>query len=133
MYESVGKKIKGVAIFLCILGITLSIVGGVIYCKLNINAYGDGYVAAEEKEEQRTTTIIITIIIIAGGSLLSWVSNIVLAGFGELVQDTEEISDLVYNMSLTMAQISKNTEQITEYIEEEMIGPMPNSSTKSRN
>lgn len=91
MYKEIGKKIKGVATLMCVLGFMTSVViGGVIIA--------NGSEAA-----------VLGLVVIVMGSALSWLSGFLLYGFGELI---DTISDRVMNMLVT---IQKNTHSTVLY------------------
>lgn len=75
MYENIGKKIKGLAIVICILEIFASILYSVILM-------GD--------------TFVIGFIMMFVGPLISWASSWLLYGFGELI---DKICDIAKNIS----------------------------------
>ena len=78
MFQNIGKKIKIVAIVIMIVGIVLSVVGGLF-------AFWNGYLGYDF-----ITSIVIFVIITSLGILGSWLSVFILYGFGELVDQTME-------------------------------------------
>ena len=90
MFNNIGGKIKGLAKFMCWLGIILSVIIGIV---LIIGATNrNGYYRYTD-----TTTIIYGIIVIVMGSLLSWIGSFVLYGFGELVDNSSKLVELKSN------------------------------------
>lgn len=77
MFSYIGKKIKGLTTFVCWVGIIASIVGGLV-------------VACSDED-----LILTGILVMAAGSLTSWISSFLLYGFGELIDTTMEIRDML--------------------------------------
>ena len=77
MFDNIGGKIKGLAKFVCWLGIILSFVFGFIL--ITSATVGSGYL------------IVAGIVLIVGGSILSWIGSFVLYGFGELVENSSDL------------------------------------------
>ena len=71
MFNNVGGKIKGLAQVLTWIGIAASIIGALIQTK---------------------TSIILAVLTLGLGILFSWLSNLVLYGFGELVENSSIIA-----------------------------------------
>ena len=81
MFDNIGKKIKGVAGFVFILGSVASVVyglGTMMSLSFFSSSYGSG--------------ILLGILIIGVGILLSWLSVLLIYGFGELIEKTTEIA-----------------------------------------
>lgn len=76
MFDNIGRKIKGLAKFVCWVGIICSIISGIMMATTG----GAGVLAG-----------IMTIII---GGLCSWVGSFVLYGFGEIVQNSDTRTEL---------------------------------------
>ncbi len=72
MFKDVGKTIKNLATLLIILGILASVVAGVLYWERDVA---------------------LAVLILVGGSVLSWLLNVLLYGFGELIHCTQRIAD----------------------------------------
>lgn len=85
MYNNIGGKIKGLAVFFCILGILGSLTVGTL-----------AIVAGSELDFFVEDGVIYGavggVLIIIVGSLISWVSSFLLYGFGQLVQNSDRIS-----------------------------------------
>lgn len=77
MYENAGRKISGLANVICILGIVLSILIAIAMASMD--------------EDNIFGALIIAVL----GSVVSWLSALVLAGFGELISNSAEIRDLL--------------------------------------
>lgn len=73
MFDNIGRKIKSLAKITCWIGIILSVLAGII-----MMGAGEGILSG-----------ILTALL---GSLLSWVGNFMMAGFGDLVENTAEIA-----------------------------------------
>lgn len=77
LYKNVGKKMISVANGLCIGGMILSVIGGF------------GLMISDED------MMLIGLLSAAIGCLVSWLSALTLAGFGELVTCNQEIRDML--------------------------------------
>ena len=79
MFTNVGRKIKGLAKFVCYVGIVLSVASGamMIYASTQMY-YGEGMLAGG----------IATIIV---GPILAWLSSLTLYGYGHLIDRTQNI------------------------------------------
>ncbi len=72
MYNNVGDKIKGLAVFVCLIGIVLSLIYGFILM-----------------DEDKVGLGLLTIFL---GGVGSWLGSLTLYGFGRLVECTEYIA-----------------------------------------
>lgn len=84
MFSNIGGKIKGLAKFICWLGIILSVIIGIILilgARSGNGAYGypDG------------GAVVAGIFVIVLGSIMSWIGSFVLYGFGELVDNSSKL------------------------------------------
>lgn len=96
MFENIGKKIKTLAEILCWIGVISSVIGGIVLVAKGASLSDGG-----------TPMIIIGIATIIIGPLLSWISNFVLYGFGEHIDDTKKVTELekdVLNQTYNIAQ-----------------------------
>ena len=84
MFNNIGGKIKGLAKFICWVGIIASIIFGIIIIASATKSFG-GYRYTD------TRTIILGVITIVAGSIISWIGSFVLYGFGELVENSSTI------------------------------------------
>lgn len=90
MFNNIGGKIKGLAKFMCWLGIIVSVIAGII---LIIGATNrNGYYSYTD-----TNMIITGILVMVMGSILSWIGSFVLYGFGELVDNSSRLVELKEN------------------------------------
>ena len=74
MFSNIGKKIKELAQVFCWIGIIASLISGIVVISID-----DDHALAG-------------IMIIVIGALLSWISSFTLYGFGELIDQTQEIN-----------------------------------------
>ena len=77
MYNDVGKKIKGLMETLLMIGIVLSVVGGIVVMTISDDL------------------IVVGLLIVIVGSLASWIACIFAYAFGELVDRTCNIEKLL--------------------------------------
>lgn len=82
MYKNSGAKVKGLATFFAVLGMIGSVIMAVVI------------MASNETEEG----IILGVVVALVGCLFAWLSGLLLAAFGELVQNTYEILQLLKGM-----------------------------------
>lgn len=78
MYNNVGMKVKGVAVAFGVIGFLSSVLIG-----LSLISNGNRY----------NNNTILGISVIFGGSLSSWISSLILYGFGQLIDDTAALRD----------------------------------------
>lgn len=90
MFNNIGGKIKGLAKFMCWLGIILSVIIGILLIMSATNR--NGYYRSTD-----SATVVYGIIVIVVGSLLSWIGSFVLYGFGELVDNSSKLVELKSN------------------------------------
>ena len=83
MFENIGRKIKGLAVVLCIVGIIASFYIGLKSYSLI----------------QAGLTIVL-------GSLLSWVGSFALYGFGDLIDTAHEIKQEIINIRTSVRFLS---------------------------
>lgn len=79
MYENVGNKIKGLATFLCVSGIAIS----VILCAILVGI---------SSQTDIPWFGFLGLIIGIAGTFISWVSSLMTVGFAELIIQTTEIN-----------------------------------------
>lgn len=75
MFNNIGGKIKGLASFICWLGIIGSVLGGIVLMMM-----GD------------ELGIILGIVVALVGSLISWIGSFLLYGFGQLIYNSDVIA-----------------------------------------
>lgn len=83
MFDNVGRQIKTLSKFLFWVGIILSVIIGFFY------AIND------------TSTALLGLIILICGCFGSWVSSLLLYGFGQLIENTDKEDNDIPNMSIT--------------------------------
>ncbi len=89
MFNHIGRKIKGLAKFICWIGILLSILVGVV-----IIAGGDASElsdAVEGAEQLAGMGWIGGVLVIIIGSLASWIGSFFMYGFGQLIENTDRL------------------------------------------
>ena len=79
MYDNIGRKIMGLAKFLCIVGIILSIISGLSMIYIGAESYTAEYL------------IYVGVVEIILGPIVAWISSFVLYGFGDLVDRVRNI------------------------------------------
>ena len=96
MFNNIGGKIKGLAKFLCWLGIILSVIIGVIMIIAAASSRSYTFDSYGEKITLSTGgSIVAGILIIVFGSLASWIGSFFMYGFGELVENSKKVADKV--------------------------------------
>ncbi len=102
MFSNIGRKIKGLAKFLCWFGIILSVVFGflIIFNTVNLSFndnYGSYYRNAASAVN--AASVIAGLLVMGIGSVCSWLSSLVLYGFGQLVENSDDIKQRLYSQS----------------------------------
>ncbi len=100
MFSNIGRKIKGLAVFLCFIGIFTSLFfgGRIIYYTLS-----DKYVTLSIYISQlyhvnaSLISFLSGVLIIIVGSILSWLIWLPLYGFGQLVDNSDIIRKQLTN------------------------------------
>ena len=96
MFNNIGGKIKGLAKFLCWLGIILSVIIGVIMIIAATSSRSYTFDSYGEKITLSTGgSIVAGILVIVFGSLASWIGSFFMYGFGELVENSKKVADRV--------------------------------------
>lgn len=94
MFNNIGEKIKGLAIFFTIIGIIASLIGSI-------------YTWA------KTLGFFVGFIILVCGILASWISSFVLYGLGELISKTSDIEEGIRRIQLL--NVGRNSDQNSCY------------------
>lgn len=81
MFENIGKKIKRLAETICWIGIIISVIGSIILFTISADAY------------EPTGLIIAGFSILIFGTLFSWIGSFFMYGFGELIDNSQEIKE----------------------------------------
>ncbi len=88
MFSNIGKKIKILAKVLCWVGIVCSVLMGAA-----LIARGGDTIMTVNGEYRTAPTLLLGILIIIIGSLLSWISSFFTYGFGQLIENTDQIRE----------------------------------------
>lgn len=78
MFENIGRKIKGLTKIICWVGIIASVVAAIAMMSM-----GDDIL------------LVIGIIMLVVGPIMSWVSSFIMYGFGELVDRTTSVEQIL--------------------------------------
>jgi hypothetical protein len=92
MYSSIGGKIKGLAVFLAVTGS----LGCIVYGILILDQAGQ-YLGAQSLAVTGWAVMI-------GGTIGSWLSSLALYGFGELIEMTQKIHQLLVRSQSSAAE-----------------------------
>ena len=101
MWDEIGAKIKIFAKVIAWVGIISSIIGGIVLIVQGININHNRWISSGGG-----LLIFGGFGIIIGGSILSWVSSFFMYGFGELIENSEEIKN--NNLKNERTSISNN-------------------------
>ena len=85
MFDNIGGKIKTLAKVLCWIGIVLSVIFGIA-----IMASGSGRLTINGNYTS-VSSIVIGLIYMVFGCLISWLGSFFAYGFGQLIENSEEI------------------------------------------
>ncbi len=77
MFRNIGEKIKDISVFVTIAGIFISCIGGCVLWSVD--------------ESLIVTGIIIAVV----GSLISWLSTVLLYGYGQLISNSDRIVEIL--------------------------------------
>lgn len=81
MFNNIGSKIKAVAKFICYAGISLSVIGGLIMWVVGVIYEQNFFVNG--------------LVIMTVGFMCSWLGSLATYGFGELIENTAVIAELM--------------------------------------
>ena len=90
MFNHIGRKIKGLAKFICWLGIILSVLVGIIMILGGSNVDVSGVEGAEALQSLGWVGGVLFIII---GCLVSWIGSFFTYGFGQLIENTDKMAN----------------------------------------
>ena len=76
MFNNIGGKIKGLAQFIAWVGIILSFISGIDVISSYSNFVGG-------------------LLVIVIGSILSWIGSFVLYGFGQLIENSDDMAEMI--------------------------------------
>ncbi len=85
MFKNIGKKIKVLAKVLCWIGIVLSVISGIA-----VMASGNNTVSLNGSYAV-VSPVITGLIVIVIGCLMSWIGSFFAYGFGQLIENSDEI------------------------------------------
>ncbi len=85
MFDNIGGKIKTLAKVLCWVGIVLSVIIGI-----SVMATGNGTLTINGSYAN-VSPVIVGIILMVFGCLVSWIGSFFAYGFGQLIENSEEI------------------------------------------
>ncbi len=88
MFKEIGKKIKGLAKILFVLGIIISVICGIVSCT---GIVGTATIADAPEPAALIIGIIAFLIVLLIGILISYLSVLFTYAFGELVDKVDEI------------------------------------------
>ena len=92
MFKNIGKKIKGLAKFICWLGIILSVLIGVIMITGG-SVDMSGIEGAENLQGLQSMGWVGGVLFIIIGCLASWIGSFFTYGFGQLIENTDKIAN----------------------------------------
>ncbi len=102
MFNNIGKKIKILAVVLCILGMIASLIGAIAIWSTgasvldildgydSYNYYSRGQSIRSARDDVSVATILLGLGVLVFGCLLSWLGSFFAYGFGQLIEKTEE-------------------------------------------
>ncbi len=90
MFNNIGGKIKGLARFICWIGIILSILIGVIMI-LGGDVDVSGIEGAEAAASLQSMGWVGGVLFIIIGCLASWIGSFFTYGFGQLIENTDKL------------------------------------------
>lgn len=88
MFSNIGKKIKVLAKVLCWVGIVCSVLTGIAFI-----VHGGNATLTVNGEYSSAPALLIGILVIVFGSLASWISSFFAYGFGQLIENTDQIRE----------------------------------------
>ncbi|MBR6806863.1 MAG: SHOCT domain-containing protein [Clostridia bacterium] len=108
MYNNIGGKIKGLAVFLAWVGIILSILSGIgiLSTTSKVGYYSDSDLISGAGSLVGLITIVV-------GCLLSWVGSLVLYGFGQLVENSDKQAYELSRLGYLLSEDKKNQSRAT--------------------
>ena len=84
MFDNIGKKIKTLAVTICVIGVAASVIVGITFI-YGLDSFGlSGFVKLENR-------ISAGILVIVFGSFISWIGSFFTYGFGELIDSNQAI------------------------------------------
>ncbi len=89
MYTNIGAKIKGLAKFVCFLGIAAALVAGIGL----MTTQSIGYREISPGVYSQGGSVPAGLLVMVLGSIGSWLGSLVLYGFGQLIENSDLIRD----------------------------------------
>ncbi len=97
MFNNIGKKIKTLAKILCWVGIVCSVLTGIAIIVSGGNAtlaVNNGYSPLTMESSYTTVpSAVIGIVVIILGSLAAWIGSFFAYGFGQLIENSDQIRE----------------------------------------
>ena len=93
MYNNIGKKIKTVANVLAVVGIVISIILGIVFFMVwsgTLKLVSD-VISLDSYQRSTLSGAVYGLLIAGGGSFVSWISNFLLYGYGELIDCAQDV------------------------------------------
>ena len=114
MFENIGGKIKGLAKFICWLGIIGSVIYGIMMLSMN---------------SRYNPTILPGIMIMVGGSLVSWIGSFFTYAIGEIVCLLEKIAKYTNEQQTQVYKLAEEQRKTNENLKrlQEMSAKAPNA------
>lgn len=85
MFTNIGKKIMGLAKFVCWLGIILSVLLGILIIVTGQSSFTVNGVTTS------APSVLVGVLVIVIGVIASWISSWMTYGFGRLIDNTEAL------------------------------------------
>lgn len=98
MFENIGKKIKTLAKAICYLGIAASIITATVLLIISSDMPWGG-----------ESLLVLGLVLLFAGPIISWFSSFFMYGFGDLIDNSQEIKEKLQNMNSN--ETNKNTEK----------------------
>ena len=101
MFNNIGRKIKTLAVVMCVLGIIASLALAIfiwssgsslsnLFDSGSSYSYGSYYSSRSARDTVSTASILIGFVVLIVGCLFSWLGSFFTYGFGQLIEKTEE-------------------------------------------
>ena len=103
MYNDVGKKLKTMAENVCILGILISIIAGLVILFFGALSDSDAGV--------KGIVVVVGICVAGGGSITAWLGSIFTYAFGELVDKTASTYETNCKVLRALEELQQTQEQ----------------------
>ena len=113
MFSRVGRKIRILAVIVCALGMTTSILLALVIYRsgaVSVNALGatqngiSNYLLQQQMKMQQSGATFMAVVVLLIGCLISWLSTLKLYAYGQLVDDNELTRKTVEAMNRPLKQ-----------------------------